>query len=67
MTGIPGAVGQSLEQARQGDLNMLYIVQIGLLAMIVIAIIVFIEEGQRRITVNYAQRQQGRRMMQAPI
>ena len=35
------------------------------LAMIVIAIVVFIERGQRRITVNYAQRQQGRKLMQA--
>ena len=33
--------------------------------MAVIAVVVFIERGQRRITVNYAQRQQGRRMMQA--
>ncbi|MAV17592.1 MAG: preprotein translocase subunit SecY [Gammaproteobacteria bacterium] len=65
LTGIPGAIGQSLEQARQGDLNILLLIGIGLLAMIVIAIVVFIERGQRRITVNYAQRQQGRRMMQA--
>jgi preprotein translocase subunit SecY len=65
LTGIPGAIGQSLEQARQGDLNILLLLGIGLLAMIVIAIVVFIERGQRRITVNYAQRQQGRRMMQA--
>ena len=65
LTGIPGAIGQSLEQARQGDLNILLLIGIGLLAMIVIATVVFIERGQRRITVNYAQRQQGRRMMQA--
>jgi len=65
LTGIPGAIGQSLVQAREGDLNILLLLGIGLLAMIVIAIVVFIERGQRRITVNYAQRQQGRRMMQA--
>ncbi len=38
---------------------------IGVLAMVVIAVVVFIERGQRRITVNYAQRQQGRKLMQA--
>jgi len=65
LTGIPGAIGQAFEQARQGDLNILLLIGIGLLAMVVIAIVVFIERGQRRITVNYAQRQQGRRMMQA--
>ena len=65
LTGIPGAIGQALEQARQGDLNILMLLSIGVLAMVVIAIVVFIERGQRRITVNYAQRQQGRRLVQA--
>ena len=65
LTGIPGAIGQALEQARQGDLNILLLLGIGVLAMVVIAIVVFIERGQRRITVNYAQRQQGRQLMQA--
>ena len=65
LTGIPGAIGQALEQARQGDLNILLLLGIGVLAMVVIAIVVFIERGQRRITVNYAQRQQGRKFMQA--
>ena len=65
LPGIPGAIGQALEQARQGDLNILMLLSIGVLAMVVIAIVVFIERGQRRITVNYAQRQQGRRLMQA--
>ena len=65
LTGIPGAIGQALEQARQGDLNILLLLGIGVLAMLVIAIVVFIERGQRRSTVNYAQRQQGRKLMQA--
>ena len=65
LTGIPGAIGQALEQARQDDLNILLLLGIGVLAMVVIAIVVFIERGQRRITVNYAQRQQGRKLMQA--
>ena len=65
LTGIPGAIGQALEQSRQGDLSILLLIGIGLLSMTVIAVVVFIERGQRRITVNYAQRQQGRRLMQA--
>ena len=65
LTGIPGAIGQALEQSRQGDLSILLLIGIGLLSMAVIAVVVFIERGQRRITVNYAQRQQGRRFMQA--
>ena len=65
LTGIPGAIGQALEQARQGDLNILLLLGIGVLAMIVIAIVVFIERGQRRITVNFLPTQQGRKLMQA--
>ena len=65
LSGMPGAIGQALEQSRQGDLNILLLIGIGVLAMAVIAAVVFIERGQRRITVNYAQRQQGRRLMQA--
>ena len=65
LTGIPGAIGQALEQSRQGDISVLVLIAIGLLSMAIIAVVVFIERGQRRITVNYAQRQQGRKLMQA--
>ena len=65
LTGIPAAIGQALEQSRLGEISILLLIGIGLLSMAVIAVVVFIERGQRRITVNYAQRQQGRRLMQA--
>jgi preprotein translocase subunit SecY len=65
VAGLPAAIGQSLEQARQGELNILILLFILTLAVAVIYMIVFIERGQRRITVNYAKRQQGRKMMQA--
>ncbi|HAN69532.1 MAG: preprotein translocase subunit SecY [Halieaceae bacterium] len=65
VAGLPAAIGQSLEQARQGELNILVLLFILTLAIAVIYMIVFIERGQRRITVNYAKRQQGRKMMQA--
>lgn len=63
--GLPAALGQSLEQARQGELNILILLAIVALAVIVIYLVVFIERGQRRITVNYAKRQQGRQMYQS--
>ena len=63
--GLPSAVGQSLEQARQGELNILVLLAIVALAVIVIYLVVFIERGQRRVTVNYAKRQQGRQSYQA--
>ncbi|WP_439101040.1 preprotein translocase subunit SecY [Congregibacter sp.] len=65
VAGLPSAIGQSLEQARQGEINILALLLILTLAIAVIYMIVFIERGQRRITVNYAKRQQGRKMYQA--
>lgn len=65
VAGLPSAIGQSLEQARQGELSILILLGILALAIVVIYLIVMIERGQRRITINHAKKQQGRRMMQA--
>jgi preprotein translocase subunit SecY len=65
VAGFPAAIGRSFEAARQGDINIVALLAIGAFAVIVVAFVVFIERGQRRITVNYAKRQQGRRVYQA--
>ena len=64
VAGIPGAIGQALESARQGDLNPILLIFILVIAVAVVYFVVFIERGQRRLTVNYAQRQ-GRRAYSA--
>lgn len=66
VAGFPGAIFQSFEQARQGDVNILFLLAVAMLAIAVVFVVVFIERGQRRITLNYAQRQQGRQMYRAP-
>jgi preprotein translocase subunit SecY len=63
VAGLPSAVGQAFESARQGELNILMLLFIVVLAIAVIYLIVKIERGQRRIAVNYANRQQGRQAM----
>jgi preprotein translocase subunit SecY len=65
VSGFPAAIGQSFEAARQGDINIIALLVIGALAIGIVGFVVFIERGQRRITVNYAKRQQGRRVYQA--
>jgi preprotein translocase subunit SecY len=65
VSGFPRAIGNSFEAARQGDLNIIALLAIGAFAIVVVGFVVFIERGQRRITVNYAKRQQGRRLYQA--
>ncbi|WP_221797428.1 preprotein translocase subunit SecY [Oceanobacter mangrovi] len=65
VAGLPNAIGQAFESARQGDLNILLLLVIAALAVAVIAFVVFVERGQRRITINYAKRQMGNRQMMA--
>ena len=60
VAGLPSAIVHSLESARQGDLNYLALLFILVLAIGLIWVVVRIERGQRRITVNYAKRQPGR-------
>ncbi len=59
---IPGA-GTLIEGLKTGDMNPLKIIFILALMGSVIAFIVYVEMGQRRIPISYAKRVQGRRMM----
>ncbi len=65
VAGLPAAIGHTIEQARQGELNVLVLLLIAVIAFAVIYFVVFMERGQRRIVVNYAKRQQGRKVFAA--
>ncbi len=65
VAGFPSAIGQSFEQARQGEISIIALLGIAALAVVVVAGVVFVERGQRRITINYARRQQGRQQYAA--
>ncbi len=60
VAGLPSAIAATLELARTGQLGPLTVIFFLFMAIAVTAFVVFVERGQRRITVNYAQRQ-GRR------
>ncbi|MGH8609081.1 MAG: preprotein translocase subunit SecY [Gammaproteobacteria bacterium] len=62
VAGMPSAIGGTLEMARIGELQILTVIALFTLALVVTGLVVFVERGQRRITVNYAKRQVGRRM-----
>lgn len=66
VSGFPGAVAQSLEQARQGEINPVVMIVVAAFAVIVITAVVFVERGQRRIAINYSNRQQGRIQTKTP-
>jgi preprotein translocase subunit SecY len=65
VAGLPSAIGGTLELARTGEMSSVLILILFVVAALVTALVVFVERGQRRITVNYAKRQQGRKMFAA--
>jgi preprotein translocase subunit SecY len=62
IAGLPSAIGGTLELVNTGELSAAIAIILFILVVAVTYGVVFIERGQRRITVNYAKRQQGRKM-----
>jgi preprotein translocase subunit SecY len=64
IAGLPRAIGNTLEMVRSGEMNPLIVLLILVVVILVTLFCVFVERAQRKIQVNYAKRQVGRRMMQ---
>ena len=64
ISGLPSAIGGTLELANTGEISSALVLILLMLVIAVSTFVVFVERGQRRIPVNYAKKQQGRRMMQ---
>jgi preprotein translocase subunit SecY len=60
--GFPQAVGGTLELVRTGAMSIPVVLLIGALVVGVTAFVCFVERGQRKILVNYAKRQVGRKV-----
>jgi preprotein translocase subunit SecY len=61
---LPHAITGTLELGREGALSPVIIVAVGIVAVLVIAFIVFVERAQRRLLIQYPKRQVGNRMFQ---
>jgi preprotein translocase subunit SecY len=62
VAGLPAAIGGTLELVRTGEINAALALVLFGMVIAVPAFVVFVERGQRRIQVNYAKRQHGRRL-----
>ena len=62
ISGLPAAIGGTLELVNTGEMNPAIAFILVALVVVVTGFVVYMERGQRRITVNYARRQQGRRV-----
>nr|WP_298890399.1 preprotein translocase subunit SecY [uncultured Acinetobacter sp.] len=65
VAGLPTLVMQTFSSVESGQSSLIAILVFAVLSLIVLAAIVFIEKAQRRVPVNYAQKQQGRRVFTA--
>ncbi len=63
VAGLPRAIGSTLELARTGAFSIPLVVFLFIMVILVTALVVFVERGQRKITVNYAKRQVGNKVM----
>ncbi len=63
VAGLPRAIGGTLELARTGAFSVPLVVFLLVMVVLVTALVVFVERGQRKITVNYAKRQVGNKLM----
>ena len=61
VVGLPSAVAITFDQMRTGQIGLIRLLLLGILMVAVIAAIIFVERGHRRITVQYAKRVVGRR------
>ena len=59
---LPHAVWELGGRVRSGDLNLVFVVVVFVMFVAVVALVVFEQQGQRKIPVNYAKRIVGRRM-----
>jgi preprotein translocase subunit SecY len=62
VAGLPGAVGRTMEGVSTGELSGPFALLLILIVLATTAFVVYVERAQRRIAVNYAKRQVGRRM-----
>jgi preprotein translocase subunit SecY len=62
VAGLPAAIGGTLELVRNGEINPALALILVIMVAAVTYFVVFVERAQRRIPVNYAKRQQGRRV-----
>ncbi|QDH70673.1 preprotein translocase subunit SecY [Marilutibacter alkalisoli] len=60
VAGLPSGVVNIFEQVNNGDMSPITAILISAIVLGVTYFVVFVERGQRRITVNYARRQGGR-------
>lgn len=59
---LPGEILKIFQLVRTGDLNIIKVLVFGIVFLIIIALVIALQEGERRVPVQYAKRVVGRKM-----
>ena len=62
VVGLPTAVASTIQQLQTGEILLFQLIALIVVMVLVVAFIVFVERGHRKVTVQYARRMVGRRM-----
>jgi len=65
VSSMPNAIASVMQQVKEGQMQFLTLLLVTIIVISVTAFVVFVERGQRRIRVNYAQRTQGKKVFAA--
>jgi preprotein translocase subunit SecY len=65
VSSMPQSLATVVQQVKEGQMQVLTMFIIAIVVVVVTGFVVFVERGQRRIKVNYAQRTQGRKVYAA--
>lgn len=60
--GLPSAIGGTLDLVSTGSMHFLVALAIFVIAALITGLVVYVEKGQRRLPINYAKRQIGRKV-----
>ena len=67
IAGLPAAIAGTAELVRNGEMSSATAILLLIVFIAAILFVVYMERAQRRIAVNYARRQQGRKMFKVKI
>ncbi|MGQ3891849.1 preprotein translocase subunit SecY [Legionella sp. CNM-4043-24] len=65
VSSMPTALASVFQQVKEGQMQALTLILVAVIVVLVTGFVVFMERGQRRIRVNYAQRTHGRKVYAA--
>ncbi|MCR8696304.1 MULTISPECIES: preprotein translocase subunit SecY [Campylobacter] len=56
VSGIPSAIGGTIDLVNTGELNFLVVIAIALVILITVGVVIYVEMGERRVPISYSRK-----------